>query len=136
MMRAQSIKKGNGKPSSKKTKLRGRSESPSMRRCWKCGKVKNYKRYYKWKGVKKSKGTEETQSIEGRDSKQEKGDMYLSPTSTKSHCDTWLINSNASYHMTPQKKGFANMKSFEGEMSSWEMIRRPRLLDGVKFDWY
>jgi hypothetical protein len=42
---------------------------------------------------------------------EEGGDVYLASTSTHSNHDVWLIDLGASFHMTPHRSGFVNMKS-------------------------
>ena len=41
--------------------------------------------------------------------------MYLDSTSTQSNHKSWLIDSCASYHMTPQKEWFYEYQKFGGE---------------------
>lgn len=40
--------------------------------------------------------------------------MYLASTSTQSRQDSWLINSGASFHMTPHKYSFYEYEELEG----------------------
>jgi hypothetical protein len=42
------------------------------------------------------------------------GDVYLASTSTKSNQDVWLINSGASYNMTPHKEWFCEYEQYDG----------------------
>ena len=54
-----------------------------MRRCWTCENPGHFKKDYKLKGVSTSKDSEVTQSIEGKSTEDEKGDVYLASTSTQ-----------------------------------------------------
>ena len=47
-----------------------------------------------------------TLSTEGRSMEAEKGDVYLSLTSTQMEWESWLIDSGASFHMTPHRHFF------------------------------
>ena len=71
-----------------------------MRKCWECFKVRNYKCDYKLARVEKSKGFEEENSTE------EKGDLYVSLTSTQSNQYSWFIDFDSSYNMTPHREWF------------------------------
>jgi ribosomal protein S14 len=61
MVRGQPVDRDKGKLSSRNSKSKGRSKSQVqlMRRCWKCGKVGNYKRDYKLKEIEVSIGSNE-----------------------------------------------------------------------------
>jgi hypothetical protein len=41
-------------------------------------------------------------------------DVYLVSTSTQSNQDVWLIDSGASYHMTPHNKWFFEYERYDG----------------------
>jgi hypothetical protein len=103
------------KPSRWRSKSIGRSKSPrkSLRKCWKCGKTGHYKKYCKSKKVEKPKGSDSTSSIEAKKST-EGGDVYLAYTSTHVDHDVWLINSGASYHMTPGREWFSDYEKYDG----------------------
>jgi hypothetical protein len=104
------------KPSGWRSKSTGRSKSPgkSLRKCWKCGKIGHYKKDCKSKKVEKPKGYDSTSSTELKTSTEEGGDVYLESTSTHVDRDVWLINSGASYHMTPHKEWFSEYEKYDG----------------------
>jgi hypothetical protein len=58
------------KPSGWRSESTGRSKSlgKSLRKCWKCGKIRHYKKYCKSKKVEKPKGSESTSSTEAKKS--------------------------------------------------------------------
>ena len=78
----------------------------SMRMCWTCEKTGHYKKYCKSKGAGTSKDSGVTQSTEGKSMKDEKGDVYLASTSTQMQRESWMIDSRASFHMTPHRYWF------------------------------
>ena len=82
-----------------------------MRKCWKCGKTRHYKKDCKSKKFDKPKGSDSTSSIEVKTSTKEGGDVYLASTSTHVDRDVWLIESGASYHMTPHKEWFSEYEN-------------------------
>ena len=82
-----------------------------MRKCWKCGKTWNYKKYCKSKKVEKPKGYDSTSSTEAKNSTEEGGDVYLASTSTHADHDLWLIDLGASYHMTPHREWFSEYEN-------------------------
>ena len=83
--------------------MRPTSLSQLTRRCWTCGKPKHYKKNRKLKGIGTSKDLEVTQSTEGKSMEDEKGNVYLASTSTQMERESWLIESKASFHMTPHR---------------------------------
>jgi hypothetical protein len=105
-----------GKPSGWRSKYTGRSKSPgkSLRKCWKCGKTGHYKKDCKSKMVEKPKGSDSTSSTEAKTSTEEGGDVYLASTSTHADHDVWLIESGASYHMTPHREWFSEYEKYNG----------------------
>jgi hypothetical protein len=42
------------------------------------------------------------------------GDVYLVSTNTQLDQDVWLIDSGASYHMTPHKEWFYEYEQYDG----------------------
>jgi hypothetical protein len=50
----------------------------------------------------------------GKTSSEEGGDVYLASTSTHSDHDVWLINSGASFHMTPHREWFCEYEKYNG----------------------
>ena len=85
-----------------------------MRKCWKCGKTEHYKKYFKSKKVDKPKGSDRTSSIEEKNSTEEGGDFYLESIGTHADRDVWLIESGASYHMTPHRYWFCEYEKYDG----------------------
>jgi hypothetical protein len=47
-------------------------------------------------------------------STEEGGDVYLAYTSTHADHGVWLINSGASYHMTPHREWFSEYEKYDG----------------------
>jgi hypothetical protein len=85
-----------------------------LRKCWKCGKTGHYKKYCKSKKVDKPKGSDSFSSTEEKTFIEEGGDVYLAYTSTHEDHDVWLINSGASYHMTPHREWFSEYEKYNG----------------------
>jgi hypothetical protein len=105
-----------GKYSRGRSKYTGRSKSPgkSLRKCWKRGKIGHYKKDCKSKKVDKPKGFDSTSSIKAKTSTEEGGDVYLASTGTHANRDVWLIDSGASYHMTPHREWFSEYEKYDG----------------------
>jgi hypothetical protein len=59
-------------------------------------------------------GSNEKQSTERKTTLDKGGDVYLASNSTQSYQDVWLINSGASYHMTPHRGYFCEYDQYEG----------------------
>jgi hypothetical protein len=104
------------KPSGWRSKSTGKSKSlgKSLRKCWKCGKTRHYKKYCMSKKVEKPKGYDSTSSTEAKTSTEEGGDVYLASTSTHADRDVWLIDSGASYHMTPHREWLSEYEKYDG----------------------
>jgi hypothetical protein len=85
-----------------------------LRKCWKCGKTRHYKKDCKSKKVYKPKGSDSTSSTEAKTFTEEGGDVYLASTSTHADCDVWLIDLGASYHMTPHREWFSEYEKYDG----------------------
>jgi hypothetical protein len=85
-----------------------------LRKCWKCGKIGHYKKDCKSKKVDKPKGSDSTSSTEDKTSTEEGGDVYLASTGTHADHDVWLIDSGASYHMTPHREWFSEYEKYDG----------------------
>jgi hypothetical protein len=85
-----------------------------LRKCWKCGKTGHYKKDCKSKKVEKPKGSDSTSSTEEKTSTEEGGDVYLASTGIHADRDVWLIDSGASYHMTPHREWFSKYEKYDG----------------------
>jgi hypothetical protein len=105
-----------GKSSGGRSKSKGRYKSPrkSLRKCWKCGKVVYYQKDCKSKKVDKPKGFDNSSSIEAKTSTEEGGDVYLASIGTHADRGVWLINSGASYHMTPHREWLCEYEKYDG----------------------
>ena len=102
-----------------RSKSRGRSKSPGdplKTGCWKCGKPGHFKRNCRAKSVERGKGPEDTSSTEKKPSSEEGGDVYLASTSTQPERDFWLIDSGASFHMTPHREWFSEYEKYNGNV--------------------
>jgi hypothetical protein len=108
--------RNHGKPSGRRSKSTGRSKSPgkSLRKCWKCGKTRHYKKDCKSKKVEKPKVYDSTSFTEVKTSTEEGGDVYLASTSTHADRDVWLIDSGVSYHMNPHREWFSEYEKYDG----------------------
>jgi hypothetical protein len=85
-----------------------------LRKCWKCGKVEHYKKDCKSKKVDKPKGSDNASSTEAKTSIEEGGDVYLTSTGTHENLHVWLIESGASFHMTPHREWFCEYEKYDG----------------------
>ena len=95
----------------------GRSKSPGdclKKLCWKCCKPSHFKKNCKSKTVEKGKGSQDTSSIKKKSSTEEGGYVYFASAMTHSESDFWLIDSGASFHMTPHRERF-----YEYERYNW-----------------
>jgi hypothetical protein len=101
--------------SSGRSKSKGISKYPrNFRRvCWRCGKEGHYKKQCRSK-VEKKKGSEESSFTEEKTSKEEGGDVYLASSSTHADHEAWLVDSGASFHMTPHKEWFYEYERYDG----------------------
>jgi hypothetical protein len=95
MVRGRPVDRDKGKFSGRKSKFKGRSKSSVQltRRCWKCGKARNYKREYKSKEIKVSTRFDKKQLTERNPTLDKGGDVYMASTSTLSNQVVWLIDS-------------------------------------------
>jgi hypothetical protein len=59
-------------------------------------------------------GSNEKNLTERKTTPKKGGDVYLALTSTQLNQYVWLINSGASYHMTPHRKCFCEYERYEG----------------------
>jgi hypothetical protein len=104
------------KSSSGRYKSKGRSKSPEIfvNVCWRCGKEGHFKKQCRSKSVEKVKGSEGAPSIEENTSKEEGGDVYLSSSSAHAYHEAWLVDSSASFHMTPRREWFYEYERYDG----------------------
>ena len=102
--RGRSQDRNRSKSSSGRSKSKGRFESPKkfVNVCWRCGKEGHYQKQCRYK-VEKTKGSEESPSIEENISK-EGGDVNLASSSTHVDHEAWLVDSGASFHMIPHRE--------------------------------
>jgi hypothetical protein len=84
VVRCRPIDRDKGKFSCRKSKSNDRSKSlvQSMRRCWKCGKSRHYKRDFKSKEMEVSIGSNEKQPTARKMTPDKGGDVYLASTNT------------------------------------------------------
>jgi hypothetical protein len=64
------------------------------------------------------KGYEDAPSTKENTSKEKGGDVYLTSSSTHADHKAWLVDSVASFHMTPTGSGSVNMKGMMEVMFS------------------
>ena len=67
---------------------------------WNCGKLGHFRKDYKEQKKKKKKKKKQDSDFE---SKKEDGDAFIVALATH----PWLIDSSASYHMTPNRNWFS-----------------------------
>jgi hypothetical protein len=112
--RGWSQERNRSKSSSGRSKSKGRSISlrKFVKVCWRCGKEGHYKKQCRSK-VEKKKGSEEAPTEE-MTSKEEGGDVYLASSSTHADHEVWLVDSGASFHMTPHREWFCDYERYDG----------------------
>jgi hypothetical protein len=74
----------------------------------------HYKKDCRSKNVDKEKGSDDASSTEVKTSTEEGGDVYLASTGTHVDHDVWLIDSGASFHMTPHREWFYEYEKYDG----------------------
>jgi hypothetical protein len=111
--RGHSQERNRSKFSSGRSKSKGRSKSPRkfVKVCWRCGKEGHYKKQCRSK-IEKKKGSEESPSIEENTSK-EGGDVYLDSSRKHADHEAWLVESGASFHMTPHREWFYEYERYD-----------------------
>jgi hypothetical protein len=112
--RGRSQKRNRSNFSSGRSKSKGRSKSLGkfVRVCWRCGKEGHNKKQCRSK-VEKKKGSKESHSTEENTSKEEGGDVYLDSSSTHADHEAWLVDSGASFHMTPRREWFWEYERYD-----------------------
>jgi hypothetical protein len=103
------------KSSSGRSKSKGISKSLGkfVKVCWRCGKEWHYKKHCRSK-VDKKKGSEESPSTKEKTSKEEGGDVYLASSRTHVDHEAWLVDSGASFDMTPHREWFYEYERYDG----------------------
>jgi len=66
------------------------------------------------KNVDKENGSDDASSTEAKNSTEERGDVYMTSTGTHVDFDAWLINSNASFHMNPNREWLSEYGKYDG----------------------
>jgi hypothetical protein len=115
-VRGHSQERNKNKSSSGRSKSRGRSKSPGkfVKVCWRCGKEGHYKKQCRSKSVERGKGSDDAPSTEEKTSTDEGGDVYLASSSTHADHEAWLVDSGASFHMTPHREWFCKYERYDG----------------------
>jgi hypothetical protein len=60
------------------------------------------------------KGSEDAPSTESKTSKEEGWDVYLDSSSTHVDHDAWLVDSGASFHMSPHRELLCEYERYNG----------------------
>ena len=94
------------------SKNKGRSNSPSKSKaiCWNCGKPGHFQKDCKEEKKKKKKKKQDSDS----ESENEDGDAFIAALATHAGENAWLIDSGASFHMTPNRNWFSKYEIFNG----------------------
>jgi hypothetical protein len=90
--------------------------------------------------LRKRRDLKNLPSTEEKTSKEEGGDVYLASSSTHADHEAWLVDSGASFHMTPHREWFCEYERYDGgnvfigDDSTTKIIGRGkvklRLIDG------
>jgi hypothetical protein len=93
---------------------RSKSSEKSLRKCYKCGEIENYKKNCRFKSVERWKGSDGVPSIEGKTSSKEGWNVYLASSSTQVDHDLWMVDLGASFHMTLHREWFCKYEKYNG----------------------
>jgi hypothetical protein len=115
-VRGCSLDRNKNNSSSERSKYRGRYKASRkyLSKCWKCRKYGHFERDCRSKSVERGKGFDDVPSTKGKTSSKEGGDVYMVSSSMHVDHDVWLINSGASFHMTPHREWFCEYKKYNG----------------------
>ncbi|KAH9291902.1 hypothetical protein KI387_042909 [Taxus chinensis] len=111
-----------GRTQEKSKKRQGQSKSRSKskttekdkRKCWNCGKMGHFKKDCRSKKVEKGKSSDDGGSSDTKPSNEDSGDLFLVASSLHACDSAWLIDSGASFHMTPHKEWFCEYEKCNG----------------------
>jgi len=109
---------------------KGRSKSRSGIVCWKCGKKGHLK-----KDCRSRKGKEGDSQQENNHEANVTGEVLQDALilSFENITNSWVVDSGASFHTTPNKKYFMIMFKEILDKSVWVMINPVKLLEWVRF---
>ncbi|GAV73510.1 zf-CCHC domain-containing protein/UBN2_2 domain-containing protein, partial [Cephalotus follicularis] len=94
-----------------RSKSRGRSKSRDKVKgnCWNCGKPGHLRRDCKSKAVNPERQTNEgSSSGKNKNDDNDVGDLYFASCLAQSDRDIWIIDTGASFHMTPHRDWFCD----------------------------
>ncbi|XP_061352889.1 uncharacterized protein LOC133297716 [Gastrolobium bilobum] len=97
-----------------RSKSRDKSDKYEMR-CWRCKQVGHLRRNCISKSVGPEKRDDSQPSASGikKDDDDSTGDLYMAFDS-HSDCNDWIIDTGASFHMTPHREWFCTYESYSG----------------------
>jgi hypothetical protein len=78
---------------------------------WKEG---NYRKQCRSKSIERGKGSDDASSTKAKTSVDEGGYVYLDSSSTHENHEAWLVDLDASFHMTPQREWLCEYERYNG----------------------